>query len=196
MPFSLMCHPRSTRRPAALVACCGLIACAGLMACKSKPDPIGQDPGDPAQGSILKPDQTPSMPEPSDGSSSISTELRVDPSREAPLDQIALPAGFDISYYAKDVPGARSMALGEDGTLYVGTRRQGDVWALRDEDGDGLAEARFTIASGLNSPNGVALKDGALYVAEIDRVRRFDAIASRIDDPPRTGHAPPALPLR
>jgi glucose/arabinose dehydrogenase len=58
------------------------------------------------------------------------------------------------------------------------------VYALRDEDGDGKAERRWTVASGLNQPNGVAFKDGSLYVAEISRILRFDGIEERLDRPP------------
>lgn len=101
--------------------------------------------------------------------------------RELPLDKIKLPPGFRISLYA-DVPGARSMALSPDGTLYVGTR--GDkVYAVRNR-GKRAGEV-VTVASGLNTPNGVALRDGALYVAEINRILRFDDIALRLRDPPK-----------
>jgi glucose/arabinose dehydrogenase len=42
-----------------------------------------------------------------------------------------------------------------------------------------------TVASGLNIPNGVAFKDGALYVAEINRVLRYDGIGERLEKPPK-----------
>ncbi|BBJ00565.1 sorbosone dehydrogenase [Ferrigenium kumadai] len=102
--------------------------------------------------------------------------------RELPLDRIKLPPGFKISLYADNVPGARSMVLGPDGSLYVGTR--GDkVYAVRN-DGK-RAGAVFIIAENLNMPNGVAFRDGALYVAEVNRILRFDNIASRLRNPPR-----------
>jgi glucose/arabinose dehydrogenase len=58
------------------------------------------------------------------------------------------------------------------------------VWALRDTDGDGVADKRWRIASGLFMPNGVAFREGALYVAEVNRILRFDGIEDRLDDPP------------
>jgi glucose/arabinose dehydrogenase len=82
------------------------------------------------------------------------------------------------------VPGARSLALASDGTVFVGTRGEGRVWAVRDDDSDGRADRTVEIASGLRSPNGVAVRDGDLYVAEIHRVLRFDDILGRLDDPP------------
>ena len=94
------------------------------------------------------------------------------------LDRIKLPPGFQIEVFAEGVKDARSMALGEErlpgggGTLFVGTRTAGAVYAIR-HDGRKATEV-FTLASGLNMPNGVAVKDGALYVAEVSRVVRFD----------------------
>lgn len=100
------------------------------------------------------------------------------------LDSIRLPPGFHIGLYAAEVPNARSLALGERGTLFVGTRTDGRVLALRDGDGDGRAEARWTLARDLDMPNGVAFHAGSLYVAESGRVLRFDRIEDRLDDPP------------
>ena len=101
------------------------------------------------------------------------------------LARIELPQGFHIRVYAAGVDGARSLSLGADGTLFVGTRSRGRVYALRDEDGDHKAERVITLASGLNSPNGVAFKDGDLYVAEISRILRYPDIEANLDDPPR-----------
>ncbi len=101
-----------------------------------------------------------------------------------PLERIQLPPGFHISVFARNVPGARSMTLSPKGTLFVGTRRAGRVYAIQDTDQDGKADRVRIIASGLNSPNGVAFRKGSLYVAEINRILRFDGIESRLDRPP------------
>ena len=76
------------------------------------------------------------------------------------------------------------MAWGEKGTLFVGTRREGRVFAVTDEDGDGRGERVREVASGLRMPSGVAFRDGALYVAAVSTILRFDDIESRLDDPP------------
>jgi glucose/arabinose dehydrogenase len=102
-----------------------------------------------------------------------------------PLQQIKLPPGFAIDVFSADVPGARSLELGPNGTLFVGTRSQGRVYAVRDEDRDGRADRVHTIASGLNDPNGVAFRNGALFVAEINRILRFDDIEGHLDAPPK-----------
>lgn len=106
-------------------------------------------------------------------------------SRELPLNKIKLPPGFQISLYARGVPNARSLALGPGGTLFVGTRSAGNVYALRDTNGDHRADQVITIARGLRMPNGVAVRDAALYVAEVSRVLRYDNIEARLNDPPQ-----------
>ncbi len=100
------------------------------------------------------------------------------------LDKIKLPPGFEIKIYASGVKGARSMALSPKGTLFVGTRREGNVYAVVDRNKDHIADEVITLAEGLNMPNGVAFRNGSLYVAEIDRVLRFDNIETRLYDPP------------
>ena len=102
------------------------------------------------------------------------------------LGQIRLPAGFRIGVYTR-VPGAREMTLAPDGTLFVGTRDEGKVFAVRKGSPETGGDV-VVIARGLREPNGVAFRDGALYVAEISRVLRFDGILSRLDRPP-----PPAV---
>ena len=99
-----------------------------------------------------------------------------------PLEKVKLPPGFEIRVYAR-VPEARSMTLGPKGTLFVGTREEGRVFAVR--DGSGRSESVVEIARGLDMPNGVAVRDGALYVAEVSRVSRYDGIESRLANPPK-----------
>lgn len=99
------------------------------------------------------------------------------------LDSIEMPPGFKIAVYAR-VPGARSMTLSPAGTLFVGTRTMGRVYAVRERDGDQTADEVITIAQGLRSPNGVAFRAGALYVAEISRVLRYDDIEQHLHQPP------------
>jgi glucose/arabinose dehydrogenase len=100
------------------------------------------------------------------------------------LEQIKLPPGFSITVYASDVPNARGMVLGSAGTLFVGSRKEGRVYAVVD-DGTGHQAARvYTIARGLNMPVGVAFKDGSLYASSLDRILRFDNIEQRLADPP------------
>ena len=107
------------------------------------------------------------------------------PPSDPRLTRIELPEGFHIRIYAERVTGARSMSLSPDGTLFVGTRPSGRVYALRDEDGDHKAERVIVLARGLNNPNGVAVKNGDLYVAEINRILRYRNIEAQLDNPPQ-----------
>jgi glucose/arabinose dehydrogenase len=100
-----------------------------------------------------------------------------------PLDKIKLPPGFQIQLWAENVKNARSLCLSPSGTLFVGTRDAGNVYALKDTDGDFKADQRYTLATGLNMPNGVAFKNGSLYVAEGNRILRFDDIEKKLANP-------------
>lgn len=102
---------------------------------------------------------------------------------QLPLNTIQLPPGYQISLYA-EAPGARSLTLGPSGTLYVGTRDEGVVYAIIDVNGDKEADRVYTIDEELNVPNGVAFHDGALYVAEIDRILRYENVEERLRNPP------------
>jgi glucose/arabinose dehydrogenase len=101
-----------------------------------------------------------------------------------PLQSIKLPPGFSISIYASGLRNARSLALSPKGIVYVGSQ-VGNVYAVVDRNRDGKADEVHTIASGLSTPNGVAWKDGALYVAEISRVLRYDGIDDKLASPPK-----------
>ncbi len=102
---------------------------------------------------------------------------------ELPLEKIRLPEGFAIDIYADKVDNARSMSLSPNGTLFVGSRSKGNVYALRDTDGDHKADQKFVLAKGLKLPNGVAFRNGDLYVAEVSRILKFENIEEKLDDP-------------
>lgn len=95
--------------------------------------------------------------------------LGVFPARAAiELDKIKLPPGFKISLYAKNIENARSMTWGKTGVLYVGSRDAGNVYAV---EPNGKVHV---IATKLNMPNGVAVHDGSLFVAEVQRIIKFE----------------------
>ena len=103
---------------------------------------------------------------------------------DLPLKDIKLPPGFDISIYAGNLPNARSLAMSPKGTLFVGSLREGKVYAVVSPDRETEARKIFTVAQGLNMPNGVAFRNGSLYVAEVNRVLRYDDIESRLGNNP------------
>ena len=101
-----------------------------------------------------------------------------------PLDALSLPAGFHADVFAENVGNARMMALGPQGTVFVGSQYAGNVYAVADRDGDHKADQVVTIAKGLRQPNGVAMRNGALYVATTSQILRFDDIEKHLDTPP------------
>ncbi len=104
--------------------------------------------------------------------------------QKLPVEQIRLPPGFTIEVFAR-VPNARAMALGAR-TLFVGSRSSGKVHAVRLRgEGPSLAVDRVSVvADNLDMPTGVAFRDGALYVADVSRILRYDSIETRLDAPP------------
>src|SRR5467141_4527275 len=97
--------------------------------------------------------------------------------------QWVVPAGFHVTLFADSVGNAREMALGPSGTVFVGSWI-GKVYAVIDRNGDHKADRVVTIASGLDQPNGVAVHNGALYVATASKLLRFDDIERHLDSPP------------
>lgn len=96
---------------------------------------------------------------------------------------IKVPDGFHVEIYADKVDGARQMTRSSSGIIYAGTRN-GSVHAVIDNNNDHVADTVITVLTGLNSPNGVAWRDGSLYVGEINRVMRYDDIDHHLANPP------------
>lgn len=99
-----------------------------------------------------------------------------------PLDQLRLPPGFRIEVLTDDVPGARAMAMSPSGTLFVGSRSEGKLYAV--SDALGTRPRVRTVASGLRNPLGVAFHDGTLYASSVSKIVRLDQIESRLEQPP------------
>ena len=95
-----------------------------------------------------------------------------------PLAKLKVPPGFNIEVYAAGMANARSLAEGDKGTVFVGSRLVGNVYAITNKDGK---RAVKTLASGLYRPNGVAFKNGTLYIAELSKVSKIDKIEDNLD---------------
>lgn len=93
---------------------------------------------------------------------------------QIPLEDLHLPPGFSIEVYAENVDNARSITLSPTGTLFIGTRSGGSVYALKDS-------TQYTLYENGNMPNGVALKNGDLYVAEVNRILKFPNIENSLN---------------
>lgn len=95
--------------------------------------------------------------------------------------QFDLPDGFSSEVLVEGVDNARALTLGEQGTLFVSTRRLGKIYAVA-EPFSGSPRV-ITLATKLSMPNGIAFYDGALYVAEAERIIRYNGIEDRLEDP-------------
>ena len=122
---------------------------------------------------------------PADSGRVHAASVRAAPHRQAgkelPVDKLKVPAGFKVEVWAEGVPEARSLALGDKGTVFVSNRNLKNVYAVVDQGGKREVK---TLLKGLNAPNGIAFSKGTLYVAERDRITRYDGIEDRLDNPP------------
>lgn len=126
---------------------------------QTKPDKSGQNMG-------LKPIPTPPIATPAD---------------KLPVAKIKLPSGFKAEVWSSGHAGGRTMVMGDKGTLFMGTRVIGRVYAISEKDGKREAKV---LLQGLTQPNGLAFKDGSLYVFAINKVFRYDKIEDNLDKPP------------
>lgn len=110
--------------------------------------------------------------------------MAAEQSRPDWLKHISVPEGFRITIFADNVDNARSLALGDDGEIYVGTLKAGKVYALRDTDNDGVADQQFVIAEDLEMPNGVTVHNGSLYVATVKQLLRWKNPAHNLANMP------------
>ncbi|MCI3205805.1 MULTISPECIES: PQQ-dependent sugar dehydrogenase [Pandoraea] len=100
-----------------------------------------------------------------------------------PIERLSLPPGFYVEVLSDQVPGARGMVLGPKGTLFVGSRGQGNVYAITLDPSRAYAAKVRTIASGLNMPVGVAMRNGTLYISAVSRILKLEDIENRLDSP-------------
>jgi glucose/arabinose dehydrogenase len=96
--------------------------------------------------------------------------------------KLKLQKGFNIEVYASGVANARSMRQGDKGTIFVGSRLQDKVHAIVEKGGKREVKV---IASGLHRPNGLAIKDGTLYIAELSKISKIEKIEDNLDNPPK-----------
>lgn len=107
---------------------------------------------------------------------------------------ITVTKGFGLTLYASDLGDAKQMALGDKGTLFVGSQKNGTIYALVDSDSDGQVDKRYLIAKGLEDPEAIAFHKGDLYVANEERVLRYEDIENRLRRPARPREVYSGLP--
>jgi len=154
-----------------ILLCAGLLGGFALAAGPALAQPPGfspmdkSKPGTTDQSKTLAPHPTPP----------IATAID-----KIPVDKLKLPRGFKAEIWSTGHAGARTMVMGTKGTLFMGTRLIGRVYAITDKNGKREAKV---LLQGLTQPNGLAFKDGSLYVFAINRVFRYDNIEDKLDNP-------------
>jgi glucose/arabinose dehydrogenase len=103
------------------------------------------------------------------------------PPDKLPIPQLKLPKGFKIEVYASGIANARSLRLGDKGTVFVSNRQLDKVYAIVDRNGKREVKV---IASGKDRPNGLAFLNGTLYIAEGTKISKLEKIEDRLDNPP------------
>jgi glucose/arabinose dehydrogenase len=102
------------------------------------------------------------------------------PAKDLPVNTLKVPSGFKVEVWADGIPEARSLALGDKGTVFVSNRNAKSVYAVVSKDGKREVKTLF---SGLDSPNGIVFSKGTLYVAERGKITRHDGIEGKLDSP-------------
>jgi glucose/arabinose dehydrogenase len=103
------------------------------------------------------------------------------PPEKLPLEQLKLPKGFKLEVYASGIANARSLRLGDKGTVFVSNRQLDKVYAVVERGGKRETKV---IAAGLDRPNGLAFLAGTLYIGEGSRISKLERIEDQLDNPP------------
>ncbi len=126
------------------------------------------------------------------GTAAASAQVRIESAVDRPMRlpwnpatprELRAPPGFMINAFATGLGAPRMMAIGGDGTVYVTRGDSGDVVALRDRNGDGVADDRRVVVSGLKGVHGIALDNGRMYLATVTSVYVADILGSSYTRP-------------
>ena len=138
---------------------------------------------------IMQPQPTSVPGRPDIPNAEVATQLRgvppppfPTPEDKLPIPQLKLPKGFKIEVYASGIANARSLQLGDKGTVFVSNRQLDKVYAIVDRQGKREVKV---IASGLDRPNGLAFHNGTLYIAEGAQISKLEKIEDSLDNPPK-----------
>ncbi|HXQ08303.1 MAG TPA: PQQ-dependent sugar dehydrogenase, partial [Bradyrhizobium sp.] len=150
---------------------------------------VAQQPADPAPAATAAPALPPGSPligRPASEAAAKLAPVAPPPIPAAPdklpTAKLKVPAGFNLEVYAAGMANARSLVEGDKGTVFVGSRLVDKVYAVVNKDGKRSVKV---LASGLYRPNGVAFKNGTLYIAELSKVSKIDKVEEVIDNPPK-----------
>jgi glucose/arabinose dehydrogenase len=90
--------------------------------------------------------------------------------RDDLLARLAVPPGFRIAVFARDLQNVRWLMPMPNGDVYASRREQGDVLLLRDSNRDGTVDSRIVVAQNLKAAHGLALRGNQLYITSDKKV--------------------------
>jgi glucose/arabinose dehydrogenase len=179
----------SSLRSLAVIGMMGLLLVAAtLLAQESQDKPPPAARGEkPAPNIQPAPTTVPGRPDiPNAEVAKILRGVQAPPSPTAPeklsLTELKLPKGFKLDLYASGIANARSLRLGDKGTVFVSNRQLDKVYAIVARNG---RRETKVIASGLDRPNGLAFQSGTLYIAEGTKISKIERIEDQLDNPPK-----------
>ena len=105
---------------------------------------------------------------------------------DLPTARLKVPRGFKVETLISGIADARTLRIGDKGTVFVSNRFRDKVYAVVNKNG--TWEAKI-IASGLDRPNGLAFHNGTLYIAEGTKISKLEKIEDNLDNPPKIGRA-------
>jgi len=111
---------------------------------------------------------------------------KIDTTKEnLPLEKIQLPDGFSIQIFVENVENIRAITKSENNSIYyAGSRGEGKVYALIDENNDFVIDKTLTLFRDLSLPTGITWHNGDLYFSEISRVLKVNNIDEVYDKNP------------
>lgn len=185
MIWELMARSPVSRTSRGRTALVGGALAASLVFAASAQQPAGP-PAAPAAAAPALPPGSPLVGRPDNPAAAKLAPVSPPPLATAadklPVNRLKLPPGFNIEVYASGLANARSMTLGDKGTVFVGSRQVDKVYAVVNKGGKHEVKV---LASGLYRPNGVAFHDGTLYIAELSRISKIDKVEDNLDAPPK-----------
>lgn len=96
------------------------------------------------------------------------------PSRNTPDIPFTIVKGFVIRTFASGLGNPRDLQYSPGGTLLVSNPNLGTIYALPDKNKDEVADNNIVVISGENRPHGLAFYGNKLYVADVDKVVRYN----------------------
>lgn len=87
---------------------------------------------------------------------------------------LSVPDGFKLSIFSDQTPNARAITEDPNGNILVSLTRENRVVVLPDKNSDGVADQVVDLNQNFNRPHGLLFYKNKFYIADTDKVRRFD----------------------